>query len=58
MTEKLRVARQRVERLVDFYREHPGTTIDTMDSFTDVTFEDLKELLTALNDTALVSDGT
>ncbi len=40
----------RVSALVNFYREHPETTLDVMDSITAVTMEDLKTLLDALAD--------
>ena len=43
----LREAECRVERLVDFYRQFSNTTLDMMDSETDVTMADLRTLLEA-----------
>ncbi len=37
----------RVARLASFYREHPGLTLDMLDSLTDVTIEDLQQVLAA-----------
>ena len=48
--ERLRNSMVRVSALVNFYREHPETTLDMMDSITAVTMEDLKTLLDALAD--------
>ena len=48
--ERLRNSMVRVRALVNFYREHPETTLDMMDSMTAVTMEDLKTLLDALAD--------
>ena len=47
---RLKDSMVRVEALVNFYLEHPATTLDMMDSFTTVTVEDLKTLLDALAD--------
>ena len=48
--ERLKDSMVRVSALVNFYREHPETTLDMMDSMTAVTMEDLKTLLDALAD--------
>jgi len=40
----------RIEALVNFYKEHPTTTLDRMDSITSVTMEDLRTLLDGLSD--------
>jgi len=47
---RLKDSMVRVEALVNFYLEHPATTLDMMDSFTTVTMEDLKTLLDGLAD--------
>jgi len=43
--EKLKDSMVRVKALVDFYQQSPNTTLDSMDSFTNVTIEDLETLL-------------
>ncbi|KKL23694.1 hypothetical protein LCGC14_2422790 [marine sediment metagenome] len=48
--ERLKGAMVRVEALVDFYKESPTVTLDMMDSFTEVTMEDLETLLDGLAD--------
>ena len=48
--ERLKDAMTRVKALVDFYQESPTICIDMLDSFTDVTVEDLKILLEGLAD--------
>ena len=48
--ERLKDSMVRVSALVDFYLEHPTTTLDMMDSMTAVTIGDLKVLLDALAD--------
>ncbi len=45
----------RVEALVDFYRQAPNIRLDAMDSFTDVTIQDLETLLDALKDRSMSS---
>ena len=48
--ERLKDSMTRVSALVNFYLEHPTTTLDMMDSMTAVTIGDLKVLLDALAD--------
>ena len=48
--EKLKDSMFRVKALVDFYQQSPNTTLDSMDSFTNVTIQDLETLLEGLMD--------
>ena len=48
--ERLKGSMVRVKALVDFYQEHPATTLDMMYSMTAVTIKDLETLLDGLAD--------
>ncbi|KKN01000.1 hypothetical protein LCGC14_1132230 [marine sediment metagenome] len=48
--ERLKDSMTRVSALVNFYKESPATTLDMMDSLTEVTMQDLETLLDALAD--------